>query len=239
MSLAYRLVRKVGYLLRLRLEIEPSWVWRMAMALLAGLMRLHGWTLRYSVDDKAGYLEGRADPVIALLWHNRIFSLPPLYERRYCKQRRALVLTSAGPEGSLLALVLAHFGIGAVRGSTSRRSSVALREMAMLLTEGNDLMITPDGPRGPRYRLQPGALYLAQKTGCAILPVHVEFSHYRRFRTWDGFAIALPFARVRVVIDEPFWIDASATDEELETQRLRLERIMTESLVMDRVDSAA
>ena len=234
MSLAYRCVRKVGYLLRLRLETEPGRFWRAAMAMLAGLIRLHGWTLRYSVDDKADYLKGRADPVIALLWHNRIFSLAPLYERRYCKRRRASVLTSAGPEGSLLALVLARFGIGAVRGSTSRRSSVALREMETLLSAGNDLMITPDGPRGPRYCLQPGALYLAQKTGCAILPVHVEYSHYRRFRTWDGFALALPFARVRVVLDEPFWIDAAATEEELEAQRLRLQRIMTDSLVMDR-----
>ena len=239
MSFGYRIVRKVGWLLRLRLETEPSWPWRAAMALLAWLIRVHGWTLRFSIDDQARYLSGRRDPVIILLWHNRIFSMPALYERRAAKGRRAFVLTSAGPEGSLLALVLSHFGIGAVRGSTSRRSAVALREMASRLAEGSDLMMTPDGPRGPRYRLQPGALYLAQKTGCAIVPVQVEYSRYRRFRSWDGLAIALPFARMRVVTGEPFYVDASASDEELERQRQRLERIMTDSLVMDRRESAA
>jgi lysophospholipid acyltransferase (LPLAT)-like uncharacterized protein len=59
-----------------------------------------------------------------------MFSMPGCFERHNRKKRSALVLTSAGPEGSLLALFMAHFGIGAVRGSTSRRASGALREMA-------------------------------------------------------------------------------------------------------------
>lgn len=234
MSPPYRVVRKIGWLLRLRLERDPSWAWRSAMALLAWLIRLHGWTLRPEIDDRAGFLSGRIDrPVIWVLWHNRIFSMPALAERYQKKMRKAFVLTSASPEGSLLALVMTHFGIGAVRGSTTRRGSTALRELAARLAEGNDAMITPDGPRGPRYRLQPGALFLAQQTGCPILPLHIEYSRYVRFKSWDGFAIALPLARVRVIVDEPVWVDPGETGEEFEKARQRLERKMRDALVMD------
>jgi lysophospholipid acyltransferase (LPLAT)-like uncharacterized protein len=235
LSLAYRVVRKIGYLLRLRLETEPGLVWRFAMGLAAWIVRLHGWTLRYVVEDKLGYFAGRVDcTVIFLLWHNRILSTPALDERlRLPQQQPMFVLTSASPEGSLLALFLSHFGLGAVRGSSSRRGSVALREMARRIAEGHDMIITPDGPRGPRYRLQPGALYLAQQTGCPIIPLHLEISRYLRFKSWDGFAVALPFARVKLVFGEPCTIDPSLSGEEFENERGRLEKIMTQSMLMD------
>jgi len=234
MSLGYRCIRKVGYFLRLRLETEPGWAWRSAMGALGWIMRLHGLTLRYGVEDKPGYFAGGHRPVIFLLWHNRIASMPAFYERRRRRHRlNAFVLTSAGPEGSLLAQFLRHFGLGAVRGSTSRRASVALREMARRIADGDDIIITPDGPRGPRYRLQSGALYLAQKTGRPIVPLHLEYSRYFRFKTWDGFAVALPFARVKLVIGDPCRINPSSTDDELEIERQHLERIMSESLLMD------
>lgn len=237
-SPVYRVIRKIGWLLRLRLETQPGMIWRGAMMTLAWLVRLHGWTLRLAIEDRAGYFDGGLGrPAIILLWHNRIFSAPAVSERYRRNGRQTFVLTSASPEGSLLALFVAHFGIGAVRGSSSRRGSVALREMSARIAEGHDMMITPDGPRGPRYHLQPGALFLAQRCGAPILPVHIEYSRYRRFRTWDGFAIALPFARMRVVIDKPFWVDPAANDEALEEARLRLERIMTDALVMDCADS--
>lgn len=234
MSFVYRCIRKIGYLLRLRLETQPGWTWRLAMAVLAWMIRLHGFTLRYRVEDKAEYLTSRLDhPVIILVWHNRIFSTPAFYERYIRIKRSVFVLTSAGSEGSLLALVMARFGMGAVRGSTSRRASVAVREMAARVAAGHDVVITPDGPRGPRYRLQPGALFLAQKTGCSILPFHIEYSRYLRFRTWDGFAFPLPFARMEVTIGEPFRVSSAGTGHEFESERLRLERIMTQSLLMD------
>ena len=235
MSLGYRCIRKVGYFLRLRLETQPGWAWRFAMAALSWGMRLHGLTLRYAVEDKPGYFADRLGrPVIFLLWHNRIASMPVFYERRRRRHKmRAVVLTSASPEGSLLAQVLGHFGLGAVRGSTSRRASVAVREMASRIGEGYDIIVTPDGPRGPRYRLQSGALYLAQRTGRPIVPLHLECSRYIRFKSWDGFAVALPFARVKVMLGDPYWVNPSCTDDEFETQRRCLERIMTQSLLMD------
>ncbi|MEP6809298.1 MAG: lysophospholipid acyltransferase family protein [Chthoniobacterales bacterium] len=240
MSPAYRLVRKVGWLLRLRLESKPGLPWRIAIALLALVIRVHGWTLRITVNDRAGYLKGRIErPVIFLFWHNRMFSMPSAWQRHGPRDRKAFVLTSASPEGSLLALFMAHFGMGAVRGSTSRGGAMALRGMVTQIERGHDIIITPDGPRGPRYRLQAGALSLAQRTGSPILPLQIEYSNYRRLRSWDGFAIALPFSRMTVTVEEPFWVMAGPESEELEVERQRLERIMTDSMLMDRPGSAA
>lgn len=234
MSLVHRFFGKLGYLLRLRLTEEPGPIWRGAVWLLAQLMRLLALTLRYRLDDQAGYLSGKLNgPVALLLWHNRIFAMPPIFERHCRPRRRAFVLTSASREGSLLALVLKRFGIGAVRGSTSRRASTAVREMAARIEAGEDAMITPDGPRGPRYRLQPGALFLAQKTGCALVLVHIEYSRCVRFKSWDGFAIPLPFARVTARSEPPLQISDSLSDEEFEAERQRLARRMTDGLLMD------
>jgi hypothetical protein len=234
MSLVHRFFSKLGYLLRLRLTEEPGPVWRGAVWLLAQLLRLLALTLRYRLDDRAGYLTGKlSGPVALLLWHNRIFAMPAIFERRCRPRRRAFVLTSASRDGSLLALLLKRFGIGAVRGSTSRRASTAVREMAGRIAAGEDAMITPDGPRGPRYRLQPGALFLAQKTGCPLVLVHIEYSHYVRFKSWDGFAIPLPFACVNARSEPPLAISADLTGAEFEAERLRLERRMTDGLLMD------
>lgn len=239
MSPAYRVIRKIGWLLRLRLETEPGWLWRAAVALLAGLMRVHWWTLRGELKDEAGYFSGQlARPVILIFWHNRIFSAPAFYESYQRRNREVAVLTSASPEGSLLALLVSHFGIGSVRGSSSRRGSAALREMSARIAAGHDIMITPDGPRGPRYRLQPGALFLAQRTGAPILPVQIEYSRYWRLKSWDQFAIARPLARMRLTVGAPIHVGAAATADEMEEQRQRLERSMTDGLVMDCRDSA-
>jgi len=234
-SLRYRVVRKIGWLLRLRLEAQPGLLWRLAMRALSWILRIHGWTLRYRLEDDAGYFSGGVRrPVIFVMWHNRIVGMPTFYRCRWKGIRpNALVLTSAGPEGGLLAEVLHQFGFGTVRGSASRRASIAIREMTRQLAKGHDIIITPDGSRGPRYHLQPGALYLAQSTGRPIIPVHIEYSRYLRFKTWDGFAVPLPFARVDVRLDKPFWNNDLDTAEMLEPERQRLERIMTESMVMD------
>ena len=73
MSLAYRCVRKIGYLLRLHLEPQPDRAWRWRIAFFAALARVRGWTLRYHVHDEARYLAGQiSGSVIILLWHNRI-----------------------------------------------------------------------------------------------------------------------------------------------------------------------
>jgi hypothetical protein len=232
MRFAHHLLWKIGLRLRRRLSVELTWEWRTAVALVAFLLRMHAWTLRYRIRDDAGYFS-RAQPAVVLLWHNRIIAMPAFYRRFGRRDRAASVLTSAGPEGSLLAAVVAKFGLGAVRGSAARRGSEAVREIAARMSNGEHVIITPDGSRGPRYHLKPGALLVAQRTGCALFLLHVEYSRYVRLRTWDGLAFPLPFASIDVTFAGPIHIQADLDAEQFEAERRRVEALMTAALLMD------
>jgi len=186
-------------------------------------------TIRLKVDDRAGLgTNSIKGPVIICFWHNRILAITVAFIRRYPKAQRAgvTVLTSPSRDGEILARVVGGFKMGAVRGSSSRRGSQALRELVSLIEKDGDIAITPDGPRGPRYKLGPGAISLAQLTGAKIVPMHAKFSRCARMKTWDGFNIPLPFSTISVTVDEPISVPRELTDEEFEATRLRVENLL-------------
>jgi lysophospholipid acyltransferase (LPLAT)-like uncharacterized protein len=109
-----------------------------------------------------------------------------------------VVLTSASHDGAALATAMGVFGIGSVRGSSSRRGVAALVGMRKALREGIDVCVTPDGPRGPRYMIQAGLVKLAETSAAPVIPIHVEYPNCWRLKTWDRFAIPKPCSTVRV-----------------------------------------
>ena len=160
---------------------------------------------------------------IAAMWHNRILVMAFSWERFLSRHRpRPCVLTSLSSDGELLASFAAGFGIDAVRGSARRRGATALRELVEPVRRGHDIFITP-GSRGPRYGLKAGLVSLAQLSGALVIPVGVEFSRCWRLRSWDGFMIPKPFARVTLRVGEPFRVPQTRTDEEFEAERQRCE----------------
>ncbi|MBX9742297.1 MAG: lysophospholipid acyltransferase family protein [Chthoniobacterales bacterium] len=190
------------------------------------LCRLLFKTLRLEVIDHAEFLNNPPpEPLIMTFWHNRIPAIALGFLRTYHKNRKGvIVLTSPSKDGDILSGVMKHLGMGSVRGSSSRRGSTALRELSAKLEKGYDLAITPDGPRGPKYSLGPGVIFLAQKTGLRIMPLHACYHRAFRFKTWDAFAIPWPFSKITITIDSYVLIDATLTD--LEPERLRLEIIL-------------
>ena len=191
------------------------------------LIRAVSFTLRVRVVDEAGFFsnahQGR---YIFTFWHNRMFVLPRAFERFYGARKGAVVLTSASKDGALLAEFMKRFGIGNVRGSSSRRGAAALRELNELLAGGSDVIITPDGPRGPRYQLGQGIIFLARKSACPIMPIRVEYSRCLRLKSWDRFMIPFPFARADITLEKLFWVGEAETEHAFEEQRTELERIM-------------
>ena len=103
---------------------------------------------------------------IVAFWHGRLLMMP-------CAPHREgmTVLISLHRDGELIARIIRHFGINAVRGSTSRGSLSGLRGLLKAIKEGRDIAITPDGPRGPAFRAQRGIIDIAKKTGLPIVPV--------------------------------------------------------------------
>lgn len=191
-------------------------------------MRIWCKTLRYEVYDRCG-VTNPADPmtpVIYALWHNRIFTMPPIWWRTGGKMRKSVVLTSASKDGAILSAAMAVFGLGAVRGSSSRRAVAALIGMKRAIQEGLDICITPDGPRGPRYVFHAGVIKLAESTGAPIVPIHLKFTSAWHLKTWDKLVIPKPFSHVTVVFDELVVIPPKLSATEFDAQRERVEKIL-------------
>ena len=209
-------------------EIRASRKSAMLGSLAGWMMKLLSSTLRMEVRDLCG-IGGSArtmPPVIYVLWHNRFFCVPPAWNRICYGYRKTVALTSASHDGDMVARAMAVFGLGSVRGSSSRRSVAALVGLKRALQEGLDICVTPDGPRGPRYKVQPGVIKLAESTGAPIIPIHVRFSSAWRLKTWDRFVIPKPFSRVEVIFAEPIRITRGMDADTFENERLNLENLM-------------
>jgi len=194
--------------------------------LVAMVIRLIDSTLKIRVDDQCGILSERPEEaLIWTLWHNRIFVAPWIY-RRLLSDRKGAVLTSASKDGAILAEIMRNFGVSAVRGSSSRRGGQAMVELVKWIQDGCDVVITPDGPRGPRYQLQSGVIKLAQKTGAKIFPLQVDYDNYWELKSWDRFRIPKPFSKVVVTLSPYETIDSDIDDETFEAERLRIEQVL-------------
>jgi lysophospholipid acyltransferase (LPLAT)-like uncharacterized protein len=192
----------------------------------AWLVRLLVATLRVRVNDQAGVLGGPSSPrLIWAFWHNRLLIIPHLLNH-YLSHRPGAALTSASKDGELLAAFLERFHVRPIRGSSSRQGAAAVLEMKRLIAEGYDVAITPDGPRGPRYHLNPGVITLAQKTGALVMPIRVDYSRFWRLKSWDAFEIPKPFSRVEITLLPLHRVAESETESEFETERVRLQNAM-------------
>jgi lysophospholipid acyltransferase (LPLAT)-like uncharacterized protein len=190
------------------------------------LLQVWARTLRYEIDDRANVLgKPVAGNYIAALWHNRLL-LISFVLKKFFPDRPGAGLISASRDGDLIADVTQRFGFDVVRGSSSRMGATALLELSEILASGRDVLLTPDGPRGPAYELGPGVIFLAQKTGAPVVPVNMEYSSCWRVKSWDRFIIPKPFSKVRVIIGPPQQIRPTATAEEFEEERLRLQSLM-------------
>ena len=190
------------------------------------LLQLWVRTLRYEIDDRAGVIGKPVDQnYIGALWHNRLLIFPFVL-RRFFSNRRGAALISASRDGELLADAITRFGFDVVRGSSSRLGASAILQLTDVLASGRDVVITPDGPRGPAYELGPGIIFLAQKSGAAVLPVNMEYSRCWRLKSWDRFILPRPFAKICVIIGQPHRVRSTNTIDDFEAERLRLQDAM-------------
>jgi lysophospholipid acyltransferase (LPLAT)-like uncharacterized protein len=190
------------------------------------LLKLWNLTLRYEIDDRADVVgKGVRENFIGALWHNRLLVFPIIL-RRFFSDRDGAALISASRDGDLLSDAIHRFDYDVVRGSSSRLGASALFQLSDVLASKRDVVITPDGPRGPAYELGPGIIFLAQKTCARVLPFNLEYSSCWRVKSWDRFIIPKPFSKIRVIVGQPQQIRSTSTPEEFENERLRLQNVM-------------
>ena len=180
------------------------------------IIRLVGSTLRMTVEDRGGVVDKpEHPPVIIAFWHNRT-ALMAFFYKRYSPGRNVLTFISRSRDGQFIAEVAARFGIKAVRGSSSRHGTSAM--LSAIRAAGDqhvDLAITPDGPRGPCYQIQPGLLRLAQATRRPIIPITYQLKWKCLLKSWDRFQVPLPFSACRLITGEPIFVPENASDADL------------------------
>ncbi|NIQ54300.1 MAG: DUF374 domain-containing protein, partial [Gammaproteobacteria bacterium] len=123
-----------------------------------------------------------------------------------------------------------------VRGSSSRGAGAGLRNLLREAGAGRSVVLTPDGPRGPRQTMKPGALVVAQLTGLPVVPVSAGASRAFWFDSgWDRFLVPAPFARIVIGYGEPHPVPRDADETELDARSRALERAMND--LTDAVDA--
>jgi lysophospholipid acyltransferase (LPLAT)-like uncharacterized protein len=203
-----------------------SWPARLLIALGFGIYRLWARTIRLRVEDPhdaIGFVRNR--PVIFAIWHNRLLMLPRVFDPSF-PTRQSYGLISASRDGDLIANWIERSGYGTIRGSSSRKGVIALRQLMETLAADGNVLFTPDGPRGPVYEATPGVIFLAQKSGAPIVPIHMEYSSCWRMKSWDRFIVPRPFATLRAIFGAPISIRPLSDAGQFEAERLRLQNAM-------------
>jgi lysophospholipid acyltransferase (LPLAT)-like uncharacterized protein len=149
--------------------------------------------------------------VILVLWHNRLFITPEIV-RHFRPHRPMHALVSASRDGAWLEAFFNGLGMRTVRGSSSRLGREAATALVAVLHSGDDVGITPDGPRGPAYVLKPGGLIVARRAQVPVMLFGAEFLSAWRLRSWDGFYLPRPWSRVRLWCEQV--LPAELTDRE-------------------------
>jgi lysophospholipid acyltransferase (LPLAT)-like uncharacterized protein len=158
------------------------------------------------------------------LWHGRMVLGLPHHGKRDWH-----VLVSPSADGDISQRLLEGFDYAVIRGSSSRGGARALREMLTVLERGSVLIITPDGPRGPRHSMNPGLAWMARATGYPIVPIGFGVDRAWRLRSWDRFTIPKPGARIVMIYGEPVHVDRGGGTEELERATRRVQEGMLEA----------
>lgn len=159
-------------------------------------------------------------------WHNNI-----LMDALVLKNQNLVSLVSASNDGQFAAQVLELMGNQTIAGSSSRDGTRALLKMIKLVRSGRNGAITPDGPRGPRYKLQDGIIYLAQKTGAPLVPIHIEATRQWVFeKSWDKHKLPKPFSTVIICVGNPYEVSETLSKEELENAKTEFETKMLDNV---------
>jgi lysophospholipid acyltransferase (LPLAT)-like uncharacterized protein len=152
------------------------------------------------------------EPFILCMWHGDLLS--QIFN--YGHFRKAWVikaLISENRDGEMIAKIAKLFNCGSIRGSSSKGAAKVLINTLKELKIGNDIAITPDGPRGPRYSIADGIVAISQKSGKNIRCFNAIPSRYWQFKSWDKFVLPKPFGKIDFYISEPFSVQNLSLDE--------------------------
>jgi len=160
-----------------------------------------------NIENKTTLTLNKQNYILAV-WHNKLL-LSAYLER----DNNLFTLISHSQDGEYITQVLKKFGFQIIRGSSSKGAVKALVKMIKVIKKGSNAAITPDGPRGPLYSVQPGIVMLAQKTKCPIIPISYASKFKKKLASWDSFEIPYPFNKIIVTYGKPLYINENENIE--------------------------
>jgi len=200
---------------------EKPWAQNAVSVLIAGyllLVRYSGkWEIRGAEPIRA--LMDQDQALIFCFWHGRL--IPSLFG--WQEERALHMLSTPHRDGKIAAKAYNRFGIQTIWGSTKKGGTEAARAIIKVLKTGGVIAITPDGPKGPRQRMQKSAVDMARMSGAMLVPVATSTSHAKWLTSWDRMIIPLPFGRGLLAFGEPIEVPRKASAEEFEDLRKTFE----------------
>ena len=151
-------------------------------------------------------------PVVILFWHEKLAFMPFIFTKCW-SGREANVIISDHKDGQMITDIIAHFGIGSIRGSSSKGALRAFLLAIKSINNGIDVAITPDGPRGPRHSISDGSVTIAKKTGVNIVILSYKASKFWEFNSWDKMILPKPFSKITYYISDSFSLDGLEINE--------------------------
>jgi lysophospholipid acyltransferase (LPLAT)-like uncharacterized protein len=174
--------------------------------------------VEYRGQDALARARATSGQYVLAFWHSRFVLMRYAYP-----DRRLVILSSRHRDSRMLAAVMRRFGLTQAWGSSTEAGAAGLRAVLRHVRDGFDVGITPDGPRGPRRRVQPGVVAIARLAGKPIVPVTFSARPARRLRSWDRTLLPAPFARGLFVYGEPVHVPRDADPAAQERVRAALE----------------
>jgi lysophospholipid acyltransferase (LPLAT)-like uncharacterized protein len=203
---------KDGFLYRISLRIIPFlYVFITSLLFLTCRIKTHGKEFRSQLDSQNV-------PIIASFWHYTIF-----YVFYYLRKDSAVVMVSASKDGEYINRVAQKLGFTTARGSRKKGGMQAIKSLIRNMRAGRNAGIVADGSQGPARVVQAGSIVLASRTAAPILPMVWSCDRYKRFGSWDGTALPLPFSKIDFFYGEPVIVPPKIKSEEFEQYRLLLE----------------
>lgn len=150
--------------------------------------------------------------------------MPLFYQRYYPKERPFAIVVSQHKDGEILAKIAQKVGIRCLRGSSKKGAVGVLKESMRAITEGVDVALTPDGPRGPRHSIAEGVTALSSRKKVPIVTLNARASRVWRLSSWDKMFIPKPFSTIEFFIGEPFETTALSPEIAKEELKARLMR---------------
>jgi len=162
---------------------------------------------------------------VCVTWHGELLMSPQAY-RYIHKKHPASAIISSHFDGALIARTLQFLKIRSLRGSTRKGARQVLLQAFKSIKSGEEVLITPDGPKGPRHTMSDGVVGIALKSKLPIFVMNFTATSYWQLSSWDKFVIPKPFSKV------DFYMQSVSLDGmSLEEARLYLSTKMLEHTI--------